>query len=75
MRVSAIAAVLACAAALAGCASTAGGEAQSDYQKMLADCTGRGGELKPIPGAVNSNEAANYACEFTGSGPTRPAGG
>lgn len=75
MRVSAIAAVLACAAALAGCSSTATAERSGDYAKMQADCKGRGGEMKPIPGATNDNDAANYVCEFKGSGPTAPAGG
>lgn len=75
MRTSAFAAVLACAAALAGCSSTTTSEASSDYQKLVADCKGRGGELKPIPGAMSPNEGANYACEFKGSGPTAPAGG
>ena len=61
--------------ALAGCASAAPGDGASEYNRLAADCKARGGEFKPIPGASNPNDAANYACEFKGSGPTAPAGG
>lgn len=66
--------LFASALVLAGCASTAG-DGASDYNRLAADCKARGGEFKPIPGANSPNDAANYACEFKGSGPTAPAGG
>lgn len=65
--------LIAGALALAGCAST--GEGPGEYNRLAADCKARGGEFKPIPGANSPNDAANYACEFKGSGPTAPAGG
>lgn len=61
--------------ALAGCASTSSGDARAEYDRLAADCKTRGGEFKPIPGANSPNDAANYVCEFRGSGPTAPAGG
>lgn len=74
MRVTVFLTGLACAGALAGCASTTAGEGgRSEYQTLLSQCTERGGELKPIPGANNPNDGANYACEFRGSGP-KPVG-
>ncbi|HRD45533.1 MAG TPA: hypothetical protein PLF78_03510 [Caulobacter sp.] len=60
---------------LAGCASAPSGDGASEYDRLAADCKARGGEFKPIPGAHGPHDAANYVCEFKGSGPSAPAGG
>jgi hypothetical protein len=63
------------AAVLAACASPQTANlGPSEYQQLYKECRDRGGELKPIPGAISANDRANYACEFRGASP-RTTGG
>jgi hypothetical protein len=63
---------LAVLAALAGCATPLSGpRGESEYDRIARECAERGGILKPIGGAPSPNDAANYACEIGGAGPTK----
>lgn len=67
-----IATIMAAAITLAAC-STAGtpNTASAEYEALKADCIAKGGELKRIPGSNAPQDAANYACEFRGTPPTK----
>jgi hypothetical protein len=61
--------LLAITLALTGCMSTTA--APSDREQLAKSCADRGGRLVPIPGAHNTNDAANFACELQGARPPR----
>jgi hypothetical protein len=65
--------LLAALTLVAGCATGPNDKADNnaDYNRISKSCQDRGGMLTPIPGAHDSNEAANYACEFRGKTPPK----
>jgi hypothetical protein len=72
MRSLLILASLSALGLLGACASTpepAASAGSSDYDRLLKQCTDRGGILVSVPGATSPNDAVNYSCNIVGIPP------